>query len=301
MKKVQFIVLLSILCCIIIGCSKDEPLEEVIIDDQPLLSPQYIMNIAHRGASGHSPEHTISAYEKGEAMQADYIEIDLQLTKDQQLIAMHDDTVTRTTDGKGEVQQLTLDEIIDLDAGSWFNEAYPASAEVVYEDETVPTLADVLGNFGVDANYYIETKTPEKYPNMVKELVATLEEYDLIDDELPEGQVIIQSFSEQSLQEVTTLAPSLPLIQLLNKDALKQLDDERIAAISSYAIGVGVNYEALTDAQIEAFKANGLLIHAYTVNDEKEMSELIQRGVTGIFTNYPDRLTNLLEELKADQ
>lgn len=301
MKKVQFIVLLSILCCIIIGCSKDEPLEEVIIDDQPLLSPQYIMNIAHRGASGHSPEHTISAYEKGEAMQADYIEIDLQLTKDQQLIAMHDDTVTRTTDGKGEVQQLTLDEIIDLDAGSWFNEAYPASAEVVYEDETVPTLADVLGNFGVDANYYIETKTPEKYPNMVKELVATLEEYDLIDDELPEGQVIIQSFSEQSLQEVTTLAPSLPLIQLLNKDALKQLDDERIAEISSYAIGVGVNYEELTDAQIEEFTANGLLIHAYTVNDETEMRELIQRGVTGIFTNYPDRLTNLLEELKADQ
>src|SRR5690625_416729 len=301
MKKVRFIVLWSILCFIIVGCSKDEPLEEVISDDQSLLSPQYIMNIAHRGASGHSPEHTISAYEKGEAMQADYIEIDLQLTKDQQLIAMHDDTVTRTTDGKGEVQQLTLDEIIDLDAGSWFNEAYPASAEVVYEDETVPTLADVLENFGVDANYYIETKTPEKYPNMVTELVAMLEEYGLIDDELPEGKVIIQSFSEQSLQEVATLAPSLPLIQLLNKDALKQLDDERIAEISSYAIGVGVNYEELTDAQIEEFTANGLLIHAYTVNDEKEMRELIQRGVTGIFTNYPDRLTNLLEELKADQ
>ena len=301
MKKVRFIVLWSILCFIIVGCSKDETLEEVISDDQSLLSPQNIMNIAHRGASGHSPEHTISAYEKGEAMQADYIEIDLQLTKDQQLIAMHDDTVTRTTDGKGEVQQLTLDEIIDLDAGSWFNEAYPASAEVVYEDETVPTLADVLENFGVDANYYIETKTPEKYPNMVTELVAMLEEYGLIDDELPEGKVIIQSFSEQSLQEVATLAPSLPLIQLLNKDALKQLDDERIAEISSYAIGVGVNYEELTDAQIEEFTANGLLIHAYTVNDEKEMRELIQRGVTGIFTNYPDRLTNLLEELKADQ
>ncbi len=301
MKKVRFIVLMSILCFIIVGCLKDEPLEKVIIDDQPLLSPQYIMNIAHRGASGHSPEHTISAYEKGEAMQADYIEIDLQLTRDQQLIAMHDDTVTRTTDGKGEVQQLTLDEIIDLDAGSWFNEAYPASAEVIYEDETVPTLAEVFEHFGADGNYYIETKTPDKYPNMVKELVATLEEYDLIDDELPEGKVIIQSFSEQSLQEVATLAPSLPLIQLLNKDALKQLDDERIAEISSYAIGVGVNYEALTDAQIAEFKANGLLIHAYTVNDEKEMRELIQRGVTGIFTNYPDRLTNLLEELKADQ
>src|SRR5690625_7996017 len=104
---------------------------------------------------------------------------------------------------------------------------------------------------------------------MVTELVAMLEEYGLIDDELPEGKVIIQSFIGQSLQEVATLAPSLPLIQLLNKDALKQLDDARIAEISSYAIGVGGNHESLTDAQIEAVKANGLLIHAYTVNDEK--------------------------------
>src|SRR5690625_7541546 len=106
---------------------------------------------------------------------------------------------------------------------------------------------------------------------MVTELVAMLEEYGLIDDELPEGKVIIQSFSEQSLQEVSTLAPSLPLIQLLNKDALEQINDEKVAEISSYAIGVGVNYQELTDAQIDMFKTNDLLIHAYTVNDEKDM------------------------------
>jgi len=282
------------------GCSEDESFEAVKIDDSALLSQQNILNIAHRGASGHSPEHTIIAYEKGEAMQADYIEIDLQLTKDGQLIAMHDDTVARTTDGKGEVQQLTLDEIIDLDAGSWFNEAYPTLAQSEYEKETVPTLEDILTNFGMDANYYIETKTPEEYPHMIEKLVTTLEKHGLIDDELPEGKVIIQSFSEQSLQEVSTLAPSLPLIQLLNKDALEQINDEKVAEISSYAIGVGVNYQELTDAQIDMFKTNDLLIHAYTVNDEKDMRKLIERGVTGIFTDYPDRLTQILAEIKAE-
>lgn len=299
MKRICSILLIWLASLLLIGCSEDEPFEAIKMDDSALLSQQNILNIAHRGASGHSPEHTITAYEKGEEMQADYIEIDLQLTKDGQLIAMHDDTVARTTNGKGEVQQLTLDEIIDLDAGSWFNEAYPALAESEYEKETVPTLEEILTNFGKDTNYYIETKIPEEYPHMVEKLVKTLEKHGLIDDELPEGKVIIQSFSEQSLQEVSTLAPSLPLIQLLNKEALEQINDEKVAEISSYAIGVGVNYQELTDAQIDMFQTNDLLIHAYTVNEEKDMRELIERGVTGMFTDYPDRLTKVLAEVKA--
>ena len=82
-----------------------------------------IANVSHRGASGHAPEHTLISYDMGEKMHGDYIELDLQMTKDGQLIAMHDEKVDRTTDGTGFVKDMTLAEIKELDAGSWFNEA----------------------------------------------------------------------------------------------------------------------------------------------------------------------------------
>src|SRR5690625_4115407 len=109
--------------------------KEEITDTHSLLSPERIVNIAHRGASGYSPEHTITAYVQGEQMQGDYIEIDLQMTKDKTLIAMHDANIDRTTNGKGLVKNLTIDEISQLDAGSWFNEAYPALAQPDYKHE----------------------------------------------------------------------------------------------------------------------------------------------------------------------
>lgn len=283
-----------------LGCQEKEALENVVIDedDRTLLSKYNIVNIAHRGASGYGPEHTIPTYELGEAMGADYIEIDLQMTKDNELIAMHDDTVSRTTDGEGPVQQLTLKEITNLDAGSWFNETYPALAVSKYEAETVPTLEEIFEHFGTEANYYIETKTPEASPQMVEELVVTLDRHGLLREDLPEGKVIIQSFSRQSLQEVATLAPNLAFIQLLNKSTLEQLTEADVAEISTYAVGVGVDYHAVTDQQIAMFKAQDLFIHAYTVNEPAEMERLIQKGINGIFTNYPDRLDAILNQVK---
>jgi len=97
-----------------------------------------IENVSHRGASGYAPEHTITSYQMGEKMHGDYIEIDLQMTKDGQLIAMHDEKVDRTTDGTGSVKEYTLNEIKELDAGSWFNEKYPESAKGEYVGLQVP-------------------------------------------------------------------------------------------------------------------------------------------------------------------
>ena len=113
-------------------------------------------------------------------MHGDYIELDLQMTKDGHLIAMHDEKVDRTTDGTGYVKDMTLAEIKKLDAGSWFNETYPQYAKPEYEGLQVPTLEEVFKEFGKNNSYYIETKSPEIYPGMEKELLRLVDKYESI-------------------------------------------------------------------------------------------------------------------------
>jgi glycerophosphoryl diester phosphodiesterase len=296
MQMKKYIFLLSMLV-VIMGCKQRPPTKEEAIQSASLLSPDRIVNIAHRGASGYSPEHTLSSYQTGEEMQGDYIEIDLQMTKDNTLIAMHDADVSRTTNGEGLVKDLTDDEIALLDAGSWFNQAYPVMAQPSFKGEKVPALTDIFDYFGTEANYYIETKTPEEYPNMVAHLLDVLEEYDLIGANVPEGKVVIQSFSKDSLKEIHQHAPTLPLILLLNKEAVKNVTATDLQEIKNYAVGVAPNYEALTKDTVQEMRAAGLLIHAYTVNNQHEMNRLIDWGVTGMFTNYPDRLEEVIQNV----
>ncbi|WP_409292557.1 glycerophosphodiester phosphodiesterase [Peribacillus sp. SCS-37] len=248
-----------------------------------------IVNVSHRGASGYAPEHTITSYKLGDQLHGDYIEIDLQMTKDGKLIAMHDETLDRTTNGTGLVRDYTLSEIKELDAGSWFNEKYPQFANPDYAGLKVPTLEEVFKKFGKNKSYYIETKSPEVYPGMEKELLRLVDEY-RIDKE----KLLVQSFSPQSLQIMHSLDPSVRLIQLLSYKSTAVITDAEIAAIKSYAEGVGPNYTYLTEDYVQKVVNSGLGIHPYTVNDKATMQKLIDWGVTGMFTNFPD----LLHEVK---
>lgn len=244
-----------------------------------------IVNVSHRGASGHAPEHTITAYQMGEKMHGDYIEIDLQMTKDGKLIAMHDEKVDRTTNGTGLVKDHTLEQIKQLDAGSWFNEKYPAYANQEYAGLKVPTLEEVFQKFGKNKNYYIETKSPEVYPGMEKELLRLVNEYEINKDKL-----LVQSFSPLSLKTMNKLDPSIKLVQLLSYKTNATITDAEVAAIKEYAIGVGPNYTYLNQEYVQKVVNSGLEIHPYTVNDKETMKKLIDWGVTGMFTNFPDRL-----------
>ncbi|MDN4593510.1 glycerophosphodiester phosphodiesterase [Polycladomyces subterraneus] len=257
-----------------------------------LLSPDRILNVGHRGASGHAPEHTIPSYELAQKMKADYIELDLQMTKDGHLICMHDETLDRTTNGTGYVKDHTLSEIKQLDAGSWFNEAYPQYAKPEYKGLKVPTLEEVLDHFGHSANYYIETKSPETYPGMEEKLLEALNRHHLIGPNAKPGQVIIQSFSPESLK----LNPSIPLVQLLWHEQPARITDQELNHIHTYAIGVGPNFDKIDRAYIQKVRQHGLLIHPYTVNEQTDMNRLIDWGVTGMFTNFPDRLHEVLKD-----
>ncbi len=248
-----------------------------------------ILNVAHRGASGYAPEHTITSYKMGEKMHGDYIEVDLQMTKDGELIAMHDETLDRTTNGTGQVKDFTLEEIKQLDAGSWFNEKYPEQAKAEYEGLQVPTLEEVFETFGKNANYYIETKSPEVYPGMEQKLVDVVNEYGINKDKL-----LVQSFSSESLLKMNEIDHSVKLVQLLDYTSPAELTDKEVQSIKQYAMGIGPNSDMIDQEYVQKAVQNGLEIHPYTVNEKEEMQKLIDWGVTGIFTNFPD----LLHEVK---
>ena len=251
--------------------------------------------IAHRGASGYAPEHTFNSYDKSHReLGASYIEIDLQRTKDGHLVAMHDETVDRTTNGHGRVEDYTLDELKKLDAGSWFNKQHPNLAKSEYKNAKVPTLDEILSRYGKNANYYIETKSPDVYPGMENQLIQSLNKYGMLTNQsLKNGHVIVQSFSEPSLQKMKQLSPNIPLIRLLDKGELTSQTESDLKRIKSYAIGVGPEYTDLNENNTKHLKDLGFLIHPFTVNNETDMQRLNDYGVDGVFTNYADKYKNI--------
>ncbi|MBE7123219.1 glycerophosphodiester phosphodiesterase [Bacillus cereus] len=248
----------------------------------------HIKNIAHRGASAYAPEHTIAAYKLGQQLKGDYIEIDLQMTKDGHLIAMHDETLNRTTNGAGLVKEHSLVDIKQLNAGSFFNKKHPNLAKKEFEDAKVPTLKEIIETFGQNANYYIETKSPDEYPGMEEKLLEIINHYQIND------KVIIQSFSEESLRKIHNLNANIPLVQLLSYKKAVQLTGAEIEKYKTYCIGLGMNYKYIDAAYVKTIQKFGLEVHPFTVDNEKDMKKLLIWGVDGMFTNYPDRLHSIL-------
>lgn len=280
--------------------------------EQQLADLQNFQIIAHRGASGYAPEHTWAAYEQARDMGADYLELDLHMSADGRLIVIHDETLDRTTDGEGKVKEHTLEALKTLDAGAWFNEANPERADEAYVGAQLLTLDEVIDRYGSDVRYYIETKSPERYPELQRALVETLEAEGLVSS----GSVIIQSFSRDSLQQVQKLNADIPLVQLVwyspaeDGDGLTEwtgvtpapadITDADFQAIADYAVGIGPNVvydgEDVIDASfVEQAHQNGLLVHPYTINDPEQMQRLLDWGVDGMFTNFPDRLNAIVE------
>jgi glycerophosphoryl diester phosphodiesterase len=257
-----------------------------------------VLNIGHRGASAYAPEHTFASYDLALEQGADYIEIDLQMTADGVLVAMHDKTLNRTATApegvperycRGLVSTKTLEQIKMCDVGSWFSPEYA--------DQQIPTLEEIFQRYGTSVNYYIETKNPDAAPGMEEELVRLLEKYGLIPEEGPaeaeSWQVLIQSFSAESLMKIHELAPRLPLIQLYWAGTSKSIQRD-LDAVSAYAVGIGPYKKDVDAALVEAAHEHCLAVHPYTVNTVEEMEALIALGVDGMFTNNPDLLEGVL-------
>lgn len=252
----------------------------------PLPNNQFLI-IAHRGASAYAPEHTIASYEMAHRIGADYIEIDLNRTKDNELVSIHDVIVPYVA-GKKVVSDFTLAELKQFSPGHLFNQKHPKYASPTYENLRIPTLDEIITQFNKEANYYIELKSPHLYPGIEGELLQQLDAAQLIDSTGALPKVIIQSFDTSTLQTIYQMEPSIPLIKLYSFKGNAHLTKQEINELQQYASGIGVNFKSLTPTFIDTIQQHGLHIHAYTVNDRKEIHTAIELGINGIFTDKTD-------------
>lgn len=259
--------------------------------------------IAHRGASGIAPEHTIAAYDKAVELGADYLELDVQRSKDGALVVIHDAKLDRTARGPsssctGLVANKTLAQLESCDVGVWFalGDLFLPRAEFI--GLRMPTLAEVLARYRSTARFYIETKNPEMYPGIEADIVALLKKHGIAAGNAAMPGVFIESFSTTSLLAVHALDSTIPLVQLFDSQTPESISG-RLDQVRSYATAIGINKTDVTTALIDASHTRCLQVHAYVVENGDEMLSLLAMGVDGIFTNRPDRLNIAIGQANA--
>ncbi|MFP7494713.1 glycerophosphodiester phosphodiesterase family protein [Terribacillus saccharophilus] len=275
MKKIFYC--FSLLILFILSACASASNEEGQNDSSPTYKP---LIIAHRGASELEPEHTYLSYDRAKTDNADYIEIDLRQTKDNQLVAIHDEEVDRVTDGSGLVENLTLDQLKDLH---------------VTKDQKILTLQEIVNHYKDSVNYYIETRTDTKGNiEMEEQVVSILESQDLIN----KGKVILESFSEESMIKIHELNEDIPFVRLLRKAEVEKLDDHTLQHIGDYAVGVGI-YAGSVDADlVTKIHDNNLKLHVYYYDDERKLTDkMLALKVDGIFTNNPEYAISKVDSL----
>ncbi|MFD1395625.1 glycerophosphodiester phosphodiesterase [Kroppenstedtia eburnea] len=255
-----------------------------------------VWNIAHRGASGHAPESTLPAYQLARRMGADWVELDLHLTRDGHLVVIHDETLDRTTDGTGPVRNYTLAQLKRLDAGSWFGKRHPRKWHPDFQGLRIPTLEEVLRLKKGKIRFSIEIKPESAGPELEGKLIRTLEKHRLLPGKGETSRVMIVSFDRASLNRVHRLMPRVPLIQLFHYREAGYFSPRTLRHIAAYADGIGYDHRRVSREDIRRAHRHGLMIHPYTVNRPRDMRRLIRWGVDGIVTNYPDRLNRVLRQ-----
>ena len=242
--------------------------------------------VAHRGASGHAPEATLAAYRLAIRMGVDFIELDVQMTRDGEIIVIHDSRVDRTTNGSGLVRELTLAEIRALDAGTWFNNQYPDKARPEFAGQQVPTVQEIIDLAGrAKVGLYVEIKNPQQYPPEFEQEVVTA-----IQRNHFQQRVMLLSFDTFSLAKVKALDPSIPTALLSSGDQ----PDPVATAQSVHAGELALCHEILTHEIAIRARQKGLTLAAWTVDEKYGYQRLIGLEVDRIITNYPDRLLRLL-------
>jgi glycerophosphoryl diester phosphodiesterase len=237
------------------------------------------LNIAHRGASVAAPENTMAAFEKAAELGADGIELDLHVSRDGELVVIHDDTLDRTTDGRGPVHQHSLGELMRLDAGRWFGERFAG--------QRIPKLAEVLDRFAGKVSLALEIKAGSSvFPGIEEKIVSALRRHGAV------AQAAVASFDHHALRRLKEIEPTLRTAALLvgRPVSLPAL------AVPAKVDGLALEASFVTKTEVEACRVAGLQLVVWVVNDPAEMSHFIGLGVDGIITDRPDLLRRALTE-----
>jgi len=237
-----------------------------------------LLIIGHRGASGTAPENTLAAFSEAITQGAGMVELDVQLTLDDKLVVIHDETLNRTTGSMGKVKDYTLLDLQSLDAGKWFAPHFTG--------ERIPTLEEVLKVIPEEIRINIELKNNlVNYPGLETKVITIIAELNLAE------RVIISTFNYESLALVKNLAPHLAtglLYQQPLKDPLKLAEKLKVQALHPH-------YSLVTPQLVERAHQKGYPVYTWTVNSLSEMEKLFHMGVDGIMTNYPGELFRLLK------
>lgn len=236
---------------------------------------------AHRGASGYAPENSLEAFELAVKQGADGVELDVQLSRDGELVVIHDETVDRVSDGRGEVRGFTLKELKQFRTGKHFPQ---------YRDAGIPTLREVyqlLKDTGLTVN--VELKTGIFFYPGIEEKV--LEETALMG---MEERVWYSSFNHYTLRRIKELNPGA-------KTGMLYSDGIYRAADYAMELHVDALHPAFYHLQYpelnEKRRKNHLKLHVWTVNEEEHLRAAYRWGVDAVITNYPDRARRVLESL----
>lgn len=244
--------------------------------------------VAHRGASHDAPENTLASFRLGWEQRADANELDVYLTRDGQIVVLHDSDLKRTTTASGPVVEHTLAEVRNLDAGAWKGPAW--------KGERVPTLAEVLAMVPSGKRLFIEIKCgPEILPELERVLKASA---------VPAKQLVLISFKFPVVEQAKRLFPEIEVCWLASHQADKftrripRVSELLARAKAAGLDGLDLDYKFPLDADVvQGVKQAGLKLYVWTVDDATVARELAAAGVDGITTNRPAWLR---EQLAAD-
>ncbi len=235
--------------------------------------------VAHRGDPMKKPQNTKASFLSALDYDIDMIETDVNMTRDGRLVIIHDQIVDFTSDGKGEVAGYTLDEIRRLDFGSWMGQPFSG--------ERIMTLEEILELIKArDVALNLEIKNgPRTYEGIEKKVVATLNDLGAAD------RVIVSSFDHAAIKRVKEIAPEILCGILFSGAFIDPIAPARLAG----ADGLHPEYSWVREGLISAARDSGLFVNVWTVDSEDQMRRMAALGVTGIISNYPERLVSVLK------
>jgi glycerophosphoryl diester phosphodiesterase len=262
------------------------------LPDHPFFDAPEPWAIAHQGGRGLWPENTLYAFSQAEALGVDVLEMDLRATADGEVVVMHDATVDRTTDGTGRVDDMTLAEIHELDAGYRFEDEHGEHPQRGL-GLTVPTLGEVLAAFP-GSRMILEMK--EFTPEQAMAFCRILEEHSA------RPHVLVASFGHDSMTAFRDACPGVATSATMREGLLLyQLNRMHLSSLyRSPAVALQIP-ESLGERRVveptllDLASEFNVKVQVWTVNEEADMKRLIDMGVHGIMTDYPDRLLRVLD------
>ncbi|MBI1804161.1 MAG: glycerophosphodiester phosphodiesterase [Ignavibacteriae bacterium] len=275
----QHIVLLLALAGLGLHCNSEVPTERSI--------HKHIMIVAHRGAPAYAPENTLSSFRKALELHADALELDVHQTKDSQIVVMHDGSINRTTNGKGNVRNVTLAELRRLSAGKWFG------AE--FESDKVPTLYEVIGLCDSSTTLIVELKEGSDESPGIEDRIITI-----VRSAGTKKRIILKSFDRSVLARLHRKAPEIPLlyVYVFSIPWINFTVDHGLSTGDIFSLDVDYlqpHNILLTKSFIHSAHRHGYKVIAWDVQSESSMQDMLAIGVDGIETDYPDKLTKVLE------